>query len=171
MMHVSKPARFVGLQMAMATAMVLSILPAPLAAQEPSESRAVITIPNPRSANLLQLRGLGGRGSAHIQIGDRCHRLPVRLVAGDFSGESIRVQRNAPIIVEIRDPGTVHALFNGADIVSEDSRGILVLSGLSEDTGFVINPGRNISADIFGARAAETPCEVSDTRQILQTGN
>lgn len=170
MMQLLKPAQLFGIQTILASTVALSSLSAPLAAQETSDYRAIITIPNPRSANLLQLRGVGGRGSAYIQITDKCHRMPVRLVAGDFSGESVRVRRNAPIVIEIRDPGTVDALLNGADIVSDEGRGIVVVSGLSEDTGFVINPGRNITADIFGARVTESPCEPSETRPTAQTG-
>lgn len=159
-------ARLMGAGMIWAV-LALAAPAAPLQAQEPAVQRAVVTIPNPRSANLLQLRGLGGRGTARIQIGEDCHLLPVRFVAGDFSGEQIRLDRHAPIVLELRDPQLVAALLNGADIVSDETdvtsdpanpAGIFIVSGLGQGTGFVINPGRNISADLFGARPSKARC-------------
>ncbi|WP_299865692.1 hypothetical protein [uncultured Roseobacter sp.] len=162
MIQISKPACAAAKSITLAAAIALSGLSEPLQAQDAGVHRAVITIPNPRSANLLQLRGLGGRGTAHIQVGNTCHSLPVRFVAGDFSGESIQARRSTPIVLEIRDVQTVNALLNGADIVSDETAGIVIHSGLSADTGFVVNPGRNISADIFGARVSKVPCGVRD---------
>ncbi|MDV7144857.1 hypothetical protein R3X27_19425 [Tropicimonas sp. TH_r6] len=162
MIQFSKPARNAAKCITWAVALVFLGLSAPVSAQGTGIHRAVITIPNPRSANLLQLRGLGGSGTAHIQIGSTCHDLPVRFVAGGFSGDSIEVRRAAPIVLEIRDAQIVEALLNGADIVSDEADGIVIHSGLSADAGYVINPGRNISADVFGARASETPCNDGD---------
>ncbi|MEO9459284.1 MAG: hypothetical protein ABJE63_15675 [Lentilitoribacter sp.] len=141
----------------------------PPAATEAVPHRAVVTIPNPHSANLLQLRGLGGRGTVQIQDASSCHSLPVRLVAGDFSGESVNFRKNEPIILEVRDATIIDALSKGTDIISEDTyvtnnplnakAGILIISGLSADTGFVINPGSSILSDIFGVKVSQISCD------------
>lgn len=171
MIQISKSSRRAARHIAWVASFALANLSAPLIAQEAGTHRAVITIPNPKSANLLRLRGFGGRGAAHIRIGQTCHRLPVRLVAGDFSGESVHISRSAPIVVEISDPQTVEALLAGADIVSDEAEGIEVLSGLSGEAGFVINPGRNVTADIFGVQATATSCDVKGTRSALEAAS
>lgn len=162
MENLSKTAAAKGFLVAAATAFCLSSPLVPLQAQGADHYRALITIPNPHSANLLHLRGLGGRGMAHIEIGETCHTLPVRFVAGDFSGEAVQIRQSTPIILELRDAHTVRALLNGQDIVSEDITGLVIHSGLAASTGFVINPGRNFSADIFGVRVSQTPCKSHD---------
>ena len=137
--------------------------------------RAIITIPTPRSANLLQLRGIGGRGTALLQIGGACRSIPVRLVAGDFEGRQTNLHDREPIVLEIRDPELVQALSRGMDLVSDEAtvsadptdRGasILLLSGLAAGTGFVINPGRSLVSDIFGARTSDISCDVFSQAQ------
>lgn len=154
---------------ALAAAFAFGPLAAPLLAQETGQSRAVVTIPAPRSANLLQLRGIGGRGTALIRIDGACHKMPVRLVAGDFAGRQPGLRSNGPIVLHIRNPEFAGALLNGADIVSDEkdvtddpeetSADILILSGLTAETGFVINPGRSLLADIFGATVSQIPCD------------
>ncbi len=170
MTQFSEPTRRHCKYMICAVAVAISSMSTQTAAQDAGVHRAVITIPNPRTANLLQLRGLGGRGTAHIQIGETCHSLPVRFVAGDFSGESITVRRTGPIVIELRDSQTVAGLLNGADILSDENAGIVIHSGLSAETGFVINPGSNISADLFGARAVDRPCDARDDSPTPETG-
>ena len=149
--------------------LTLSLVPA-LEAQADADiqaDRAVITIPKPRSANLLHLRGIGGRGKAVLRLGGTCHSMPVRLVAGDFEGRNGHIR--GPIVLEIRDARLVQALAHGVDLVSDEmavssdpsdrSTGILIMSGMDEGTGFVINAGRTVVADIFGAKLSEIPCE------------
>lgn len=137
--------------------------------------RATITIPSPRSANLLQLRGIGGRGTALLQVGGVCHSMPVRLVAGDFEGRQANLRDREPIVLELRDPELIQALSRGVDIVSDEAivsadptdheASIVLLSGLAEGTGFVINPGRTLVSDIFGARRSTISCEVFSQTQ------
>ncbi len=132
--------------------------------------RATITIPTPRSANLLQLRGIGGRGTALLQIGGACYSMPVRLVAGDFEGRQANLRDRQPIVLALRDPELIQALSRGVDIVSDEvtvstgptdhEASIVLLSGLAEGTGFVINPGRSLVSDIFGARRSTVSCDV-----------
>ena len=155
----------------------LIALPALAAHAEDSAQtvRATITIPSPRSANLLQLRGIGGRGTALLQIGGACYSMSVRLVAGDFEGRQTNLRDRDPIVLELRDPDLTQALARCTDIVSDEATvsadptdheaSILLLSGLAEGTGFVINPGRTLASDIFGARMSAVSCDAFNQSQ------
>lgn len=134
----------------------------------PNRDIAVVDIPHPRQGNLLMLRGFAGRGTATFRISGTCHTMPVRFVAGDFSGQNVDVARAGPIRIVIITPRVIHDLLKGSDLVSdmvrvtsdsEDTTADLYLEdGLSADTGFVINPGRNLTADILGAGSDAVDC-------------
>lgn len=128
-------------------------------------SSSLITIPDPHEASLLQLHGYSGVGTAQIRIDGQCSSMPVRFVAGDFGGQSITIDRGGPIRLRITDAEMIRALHEGQDLVSEgfavvggEAAGIFIESGLPAGTGFVINPGGNILADVFGARPSPVPC-------------
>lgn len=132
------------------------------------DSLALITIPNPKEASLIQLRGYSGAGTVLFKIDGLCHSMPVRLIAGDFSGHRIGIGQHGPIRLSITHPEIVRALYDGQNLVSEDFKvlagmddepaDIVIDSGLSAETGFVVNPGRNFLADLFGARPSPIPC-------------
>ena len=130
---------------------------------------AVVEIETPREGNLLHLRGLAGRGTATVRMNGACSVMPVRFVAGDFSGQRIDVRRAGPIRMVIRAPHVIERLVQGHDLVSDTLRvsddpntpaaEILLVRGLSAETGFVINPGRNVLADLFRPRIRPIPCD------------
>ena len=130
---------------------------------------AVVEIKTPREGNLLHLRGLAGRGTATVRMNGACSVMPVRFVAGDFSGQRIDVGRAEPIRMVIRAPHLVERLMQGHDLISDTLRvsddpnapaaEILLVRGLSAETGFVINPGRNVVADLWGPRTRPIPCD------------
>jgi hypothetical protein len=132
------------------------------------DSLAVITIPNPREASLLQLRGYVGAGTALLRIEGQCHSMPVRFVAGDFGGSRVSTVQSGPIRLRITRAKTVQLLYDGTDLVSEDhgvvvgtaeqTADIVIESGLSAETGFVINPGQSVLADLFGVKPTPVPC-------------
>ncbi len=134
----------------------------------PERDIAVIDILHPKEGNLLMLRGIAGQGTASIRINNACRTMPVRFVAGDFSGEHIDVGRTGAIRIFIKNPKVVRDLLAGRDLVSDmvrvssdakDQRADLYLAkGLSANTGFVINPGRNLLADVFGSRKTDVDC-------------
>lgn len=134
----------------------------------PERDIAVITIPNPREGNLLMLRGLAGQGTASFRINSTCRTMPVRFVAGDFSGEHIDVGRSGAIRIVITNPDVMRNLLAGRDLVSDMVRvssdstdqaaDLYLAQGLSADTGFVINPGRNLFADVLGANKSDVDC-------------
>ena len=129
---------------------------------------AVIDIPRPKEANLLMLRGLAGQGTASFRINSACRAMPVRFVAGDFSGEHVDVGRTGSIRIVITNPKVMRELLAGRDLVSDMVRvssdptdqatDLYLAQGLSADTGFVINPGRNLIADVLGARKTDVEC-------------
>lgn len=135
---------------------------------KPERDIAVINIPHPKEGNLLMLRGIAGQGTAAFRINSACRKMPVRFVAGDFSGEHIDVGRTGSIRIVITNPKVVRELMAGRDLVSDmvrvssdatDQTADLHLAhGLSADTGFVINPGRSLFADVLGARKTNVDC-------------
>lgn len=129
---------------------------------------AVIDIPHPKEGNLLMLRGLVGKGTASFRVNGACRSMPVRFVAGDFSGQRVDLGNSKSIRVVITASNVVRDLLAGKDLVSDMVRvtsdpvdkaaDLYLAKGLSADTGFVINPGRSLLADIFGARKTDVEC-------------
>lgn len=134
----------------------------------PKRDIAVIDIPNPKEGNLLMLRGLAGQGTALFRINSVCRTMPVRFVAGDFSGEHVDVGRAGAIRIVVMTPAVMRDLMAGRDLVSDMVRvssdatdqtaDLYLAQGLSAETGFVINPGRNLFADVLGAQMTDVDC-------------
>ena len=72
--------------------------------QIPAGAYGVVQIQTPRVANLLQLRGVIGRGIAIIRSDDShdCQILQLRFVAGDFGGDSVSTHAAKPIRLVLR---------------------------------------------------------------------
>ena len=114
------------------------------------------------------LRGLAGAGTATFRVNNACHTMPVRFVAGDFSGQSVDIGRTGSIQIVITASEVVRDLLEGRDLVSDMVRvaadstdqgaDLYLAHGVSADTGFVINPGRNLLADILGASTTDVEC-------------
>lgn len=135
----------------------------------PSGAFGFVVINRPREVNLLQLRGVAGSGQVVLRTDQKgmCLTLPVRFVAGDFGGDSIKGHLAEPIHMVIKSRDVARTLAKGRDVVSDNysvsnqihsDADIVLQSGLEETFGFVINPGRNILGDIFGVWADKTPC-------------
>jgi len=151
------------------TAMLIALSLPPVRAAETEGGIAVITVPHPVEQNLLHLVGLMGRGTAIIRgPGDaRCQSMHIRLIAGGFWGMEAS-DRGAPIRIVVRDPRALHRLMRGKEIVSDEHTvvigqvvsqgGITVTHGLEHHAGFVINPGRNSLAEVFGPHMRRVPC-------------
>jgi|GEM_PF-2995049 len=130
---------------------------------------AVLTVDAPREGSLLFLHGLAGHGDLTVRgwRPGRCHALPVAFVAGDFGGNDISIRTGAPVRLAIRDGAVIRALLRGDEVVSDSVRvgprgdrsaDIAVLSGLTPNTGFVIDASRGFWSDIFGPRLREVAC-------------
>lgn len=138
--------------------------------QIPSGAYGVVQIQSPRVANLLQLRGVMGRGTAIIRSDDShdCQSLRLRFVAGDFGGDSVSTNAAQPIRLILQSARVSNALARGEDVVSDmyvvsnqrnDSNAdIIIESGLSESHGFVLNPGTSVVADVFGSKTNRLSC-------------
>lgn len=135
---------------------------------DPERDIAVVDIPHPKQGNLLMLRGLAGKGTASFRINNACHRMSVRFVAGDFSGQTVDIDRTGPIRIVITNTDVMRDLLAGRDLVSdmvrvssdptEQAADLYLAQGLLADTGFVINPGRNLLADVLGASTTDVEC-------------
>jgi hypothetical protein len=137
----------------------------------PAGARGVAYVDSPRQASLFNLRGTAGRGVIVIRDAETegCLLFAVRLVAGDFGGDSIQTKTAEPIRLALRSERVVDALARGDDVVSDMFRvtaeqddpeaDIAILSGLTGTEGFVLNPGGSIAADIFGVSGERTPCK------------
>ncbi len=136
----------------------------------PAGAYGIAYIDAPRVATLLQLRGVTGRGTVILKDDDShdCLTIPIRFVAGDFGGEGISTSETHPIRLILRSRRVARALAAGDDVVSDMYRisaqmddpeaDIIIQTGLSESHGFVLNPGRSVLADIFGAATSRTAC-------------
>lgn len=135
----------------------------------PAGAFGVLLIKRPRKVTLLSLRGYGGRGEVILRSDEpgTCLALPIRFVAGDFGGNSISGRLADPIHLVIKSRRVAKALARGYDIVSDAHRvsgkmhpdaEMVLISGLDESSGFIINPGRNIFDDIFGADIQDINC-------------
>lgn len=138
--------------------------------QLPTDAKGIVFVENLREASLLQLRGAAGKGLAMLrdETGAFCIKVPLRFIAGDFGGTSIQTRRTGPVLLVIYSEEIAHRLKNGQDVVSDmfsihggrhrTDIDINIHSGLSEQAGFVLNPGHTILADLFGATVDMDDC-------------
>ena len=136
----------------------------------PAGAYGVVQIQTPRVANLLQLRGVMGRGTAIMRSDDshECQSLQLRFVAGDFGGDSVSTDAAEPIRLILQSARVSNALARGDDVVSDmyaissqmndSDADIIIESGLSESHGFVLNPGTSVVADVFGSTTSHLSC-------------
>lgn len=136
----------------------------------PAGALGIVHVNRPREMTMLQLRGLAGSGSALLRLDDACISIPLRLVAGDFGGDSFSARRAAPIRIAVRSQDAFDALLEGDDLISDmyevssamsnPDADLVLLDGLTPQHGFVINPGRSLLDDIFGVQGMYVPCEL-----------
>lgn len=133
-----------------------------------SSSLALVEIPEPRQGHLLHLRGIAGRGTIEFHIDGVCSEMPVRFVAGDFEGRDPEERLGGAILILVTSPDLIGDLMAGADVVSDavrvgldpndGSADVIIMSGLAPETGFVLNPGRSVLADVFPNRPTPITC-------------
>lgn len=136
----------------------------------PDGALGIVHINRPREMTMLHLRGLAGSGTALLRLEDDCISIPLRFVAGDFGGDSFSARRAPPIRIAVRSQDARNALLEGNDLVSDmyevsaqiDAPGadLVLLSGLTAQHGFVINPGRSLVDEMFGVQGLYVPCEL-----------
>lgn len=136
---------------------------------------AVIHAPDMRRGSLLMLRGAMGQARVTFrEMADAwCPAVPLRLLLGDFSGNSIAIGRSGPALALVMNPDIAQAMRAGQDITSDalrvfgmqqalaqpDAGFDIVLAGsASPENGFVLNMGSSLWSDIFGTPAILGPC-------------
>lgn len=134
----------------------------------PTSAKGIVLVENLREASLLQLRGFAGKGIALLrnETGVFCIKVPLRFVAGDFGGASINTRRTGPVRLVIYSEKIARRLANGQDVVSDmfsvrsgpPMADIDIQSGISEEAGFVLNPGHTFLADLFGTNVHREGC-------------
>ena len=151
-----------------------SVLPATQTTPEvTSRVLGLVEIEAVRMGALLQLRGLVGRGHAILRVGERdlCVMIPLRFAAGGFDGERIGISIGGPVRLALEDASLICQMATGEVVISDhfDVTGnptratdIRILSGFEESYGFVINPGLNIWAELFGPSCVAASCTPLD---------
>ncbi|UTV99958.1 hypothetical protein KDW99_02075 [Marinomonas rhizomae] len=138
--------------------------------------KAVVYIDSPKVGTLLQLRGIAGKGVLISKKSNRqedqatCVSAPIRLAAGDFSGDSIGIQSAEPIRLLIYSDKVAEKLIAGDEVVSEhyvitdqNDAGlgdIKIESGLTLSYGFVLNPGEWSWSSVFGLDHQDVNCSL-----------
>jgi hypothetical protein len=140
------------------------------------DASAVIYASGLVEGSLFQLRGAAGRAwFTRKGDGDNwCDVAVVRLLAGDFGGNTVGISRTEPVVLIVLNPEIATRLSQGQEIVSGDFDLLNVdqvaehgLSGVDilfagsgrVDGNYILNPGRSLLNDIFGASSTGNVCE------------
>lgn len=153
----------------------IALLREPRTAALIKQAWAVIYAPDMRRGSLLMLRGAVGKADVTFrQTADSwCAPVPLRLLLGDFSGDSVAIGQSGPALVIVFNQEIADSMRAGHDITSDTLRvfsldhalsepgagfDIVLAGSASPNDGFVLNMGRNLWSDIFGASAIPGPC-------------
>lgn len=147
---------------------------------------AVVYAPEMRRGSLLMLRGAIGRARTTFRESGQawCPPVPLRLLLGDFSGDSVEIGRSGPALALVMNRDIADAMRAGNDITSDglaigsldqalSAKGAgfdIVLAGsASPENGFVMNMGSNLWNDLFGASGVSGPCTFEDAGSALRS--
>lgn len=136
---------------------------------------AVIYAPSMTQGALFQLRGAVGSGwfTRKNENNYWCDVADIRLLTGDFGGDTVGVSQTEPVVLIALNSIIAKRLSRGQDIMSEDYilRDIeqVLASGVDEvdflvvgsggiKGNYILNPGRNILSDVFGASSTNNAC-------------
>jgi len=144
----------------------------------PAGAFGVIQITNVTSAKLVLLHGKAGRGTMTLRTRKpgHCVFMELRFVAGSTQDADVSKYGDDPVQLILRNEHVARALMKGRDIVSDSytvttdatdtGADFVIESGLGPHHGFVLNPGRNIWAELFSPRLIDIACDtpLSGTR-------
>jgi hypothetical protein len=161
-----------------------SILSSDQVAPLVKNASAIIYAPGMAQGSLFRLRG--AVGSAWFTRKDStdnwCDVADMRLVAGDFGGNTIGVRRDDPVILIALNPVIANQLSQGQDVVSGDYAildiemaathdliGIdIVVAGSGHmEANYIMNPGSSLLNDIFGASSTDSNCEFDSAHAAI----
>jgi hypothetical protein len=141
-----------------------------------NNASAVIYAPGLAQGSLFQLRGAVGSAwfTRKNDANKWCDVADLRLLSGDFGGDTIGVLRTEPVVLIAMNPSIATRLSQGQDIVSGnyslldveqavghglDGVDILVAGSGYAEGNYILNPGRSLLSDIFGASSTSNICE------------
>ncbi|MEQ9346747.1 MAG: hypothetical protein RIG26_09920 [Thalassospira sp.] len=149
-----------------------------------SRASAVIYVPSLTRGSLLQMRGAFGSAYFTRKAADSswCDAAPMRILFGDFDEVSSRISSTESVVLMIMKPVIADKLAQGQDIVGDDVTlvdvdkvsthslegvDIIVAGAASADSGVVLNPGRSVLNDLFGASSVDNSCGHVSAEQAL----
>lgn len=141
-----------------------------------NDANAVIYASGLAEGSLFQLRGAAGPAwFTRKGEGDNwCDVAEMRLLTGDFGGDTVGISRTEPVVLIALNPEIATRLSLGQEIVSGDydllnvdqaaehgleGVDILVAGSGGADGNYILNPGRSLLNDIFGASSTGNACE------------
>ena len=140
-----------------------------------NRASAIVYVPSLTRGSLLQMRGAFGSAYFTRKAADNlwCDAAPLRILFGDFDGISSRTSSTETVVLMIMKPVIADKLARGEDIVGDDVTlidldkvsphslegvDIIVVGAASADSGVVLNPGRSVLNDLFGASSVDNSC-------------
>lgn len=153
-----------------------------------NRASAIVYAPSMTQGSLLQMRGAFGSAIFTRKAADDswCDAAPLRLLFGDFDGMSSGISSTGSIVLMVINPSIADKLARGQDIVSDNvtlldidmaqDQGllgidILVAGAASAESGLILNPGRSILNDIFGASSIDNSCGHVSAETALRAFN
>lgn len=145
-----------------------------------NNASAVIYASGLTQGSLFQLRGAVGSAQFTRKNEDDnwCDVADMRLLYGDFGGDSIGASKTEPIILIALNPDIATRLSKGQDIMSEDYTLLHIEQALDQESehdlgnidilvagsggiegNYILNPGRNLLSDIFGTSSTRNACK------------
>lgn len=151
-----------------------------------NRANAIIYVPNLTRGSLLQMRGAFGSAYFTRKAADNswCDAAPLRVLFGDFDGTSSGISSTKSVVLMVMKPVIADKLARGQDIVGDEVTlididkvsthslegvDIIVAGAASADSGVVLNPGRSILNDIFGASSVDNSCGHVSAEKALTT--
>jgi hypothetical protein len=140
------------------------------------KASAIIFAPELTQGSLFRLRGAGGPASFTRKGANDywCDVADVRLLAGDFGGNTVGVSHTGPVVLIALNQVIAKQLSLGQDIVGDDyvfldidqavEHGLdgvdmLVAGSGHVDRNYIVNPGSNMISDIVGTSSTGNSCQ------------
>ncbi len=104
---------------------------------------------------------------------------------GELGDDRVGVSRTEPVVLIVLSPTVADRLAQGQDVVSGDYHlldnsqaaehgvdgvDILVVGSAGTDSRYIMNPGRNLLSDVFGASTTGNACEHDSAHAAISAG-
>jgi len=149
-----------------------------------NRANAIVYVPSLTRGSLLQMRGAYGSAYFTRKAADNswCDAAPLRILFGDFDGVSSGISSTGSVVLMVMKPVIADKLARGQDIVGDDVTlidvenvsthsldgvDIIVAGAASAISGVVLNPGRSVLNDLFGASSVDNSCGHASAEKAL----